>query len=95
MGNSDSKDDKEKYIMKDKKYLGHGGQANVYLVKTNTGEEVAMKQYHYPYSGMTTAEKKALDNEIKAMQTINHPLIVKYLDFFIKEDIVHVVTEYA
>jgi serine/threonine protein kinase len=47
------------------------------------------------YSGMFEPERYALEKEIKTMEKVNHPFVVKLIEWFIEEDFVYIVSEYA
>lgn len=44
---------------------------------------------------MNEADKKALQRELEAMQRLDHPLIIKCVEYFVQDDVFYVMTEYA
>lgn len=69
-----------KYIKK--KILGHGGQATVYLcVEKVNGKKFAWKRFHED----KISEMNTILSEMRAYVNLNHPSIMKILDFFISD----------
>ncbi|KNC83605.1 hypothetical protein SARC_04140, partial [Sphaeroforma arctica JP610] len=69
-------------------------RSQVYLAKDlETGEMVAVKQIKTRY--LTDEDIEGLDSEISVMKTLDHPHIVKLLDFFATKSHCYVVQEVA
>lgn len=74
-----------------KSQLGAGGQAIVYLARETERasiKEVVLKEYILPIGVTRKATKEAievLENEAKLLERLDHPRIVKLLDFFIED----------
>ena len=71
--------------------LGKGAFGKVYkAIDVDTGRTVAVKQIKI-VNGKIPDEDR---NEIKLLKRVSHPNIVKYLDDFITNDFLCIVTEY-
>jgi serine/threonine protein kinase len=83
-------------MIETKNYLGHGGFANVYLVKRKSdGARVAMKQSQRPMIAMRDEELKAFTREVDAMKRLDNPFIIKLYEAFEQSDYFFLATEYA
>lgn len=76
--------------------LGRGGFAVVKLVKRRSDDEnFVIKQFLRPMDQLTQKEKTEVSREIKLLAHLRHPNIVKFVDSFIEDGIMHIVMEYA
>ncbi len=48
-----------------------------------------------PYSGMLDSDKLVINREVEAMKDVNIPFIVKFIEHFVQDDFVYMVTDYA
>ena len=56
---------------------------------------MALKEIFRSYKELTAAEATAIIREITSMKCINHPLVVKLIDFFIEDKLVYIASEFA
>ncbi len=87
---------KGRYVLKRK--LGAGGQGSAFLaISTQDASNVVLKEYILPtYVDMKT-RKQALErfeHEAKMLASLNHPSIVKLLDYFVDDHRAYLVLEY-
>lgn len=76
--------------------IGAGGFANVYLGKKKSdGLKVAIKMVFMSYYAMTEADKNSVNREIEAMKQLQHPMIVKFIECFIENGFIYIITEFA
>jgi tRNA A-37 threonylcarbamoyl transferase component Bud32 len=81
--------------------LGAGGQATVYLardIEKTSDTEVVLKEYVLPIGVTRKATKEAietLEDEAKLLERLNHPQIVKLLDFFVEDHRGYMVFEHV
>ena len=77
--------------------IGRGGFGDVYRVTWNSKDlgivEAAAKKIHIPRNQEDIS--KELENEIRILQTLKHPNIIKFYGLAITPDHVVLVTEYA
>lgn len=65
--------------------LGHnslGGRVTYLAKNTNSQKSVVIKQFQFAQLGASWAEYEAYEQEIKVLQSLNHPGIPRYLDSF-------------
>lgn len=75
--------------------LGEGSFAKVKLAQTKaTGEHVAMKIYEHSHN-VTDALKKNMAAEIKLLQVVKHPNIIKLLEWFEGKWFTYLVLDFA
>ena len=51
-----------------------------------------MKILKYAYSSMMQSEKNAITREVEAMQSLDHPQVVKLIDYFVADDRVFIIS---
>ena len=72
--------------------VGRGGAGEVYLaLDTHTENQVAVKRIS-PDFGL---DLQLVDNEIKALQNLDHPGIIEFIESFESDGAVHLVTGYV
>ena len=72
--------------------IGQGASGKVYkAIDTSTATFVALKQI--PLSNVQEIE--AIRSEIRLLQSLKHPNIVKYLDNVVTKDTLNIVTEFV
>ena len=82
----------------DKKYkiiknIGHGSYGDVYLAyNINTNEKVAIKKLYITDDILTESE---IINEIEILKKLNHPDIVKILEFYKTDTAYYIINEYC
>jgi len=78
--------------------IGIGGQGFAYLSKNNlTGESVVLKEFLLPVFVDMSVRKKALvkfENEAKILKQLDHPQIVRLLDFLVEDHRAYLVLEH-
>ena len=77
--------------------LGKGGQGTAYLVARADGSKVVLKEYILPIYVDLKARKQALErfqNEAMMLSRLDHPGIVKLLDFFVDDHRAYLVLEF-
>ncbi len=83
--------------------LGVGGQGTAYsatvagLKNADSADQVVLKEFILPVYVERTVRKQALErfeNEAKLLQTLDHPKVVKLLDYFIEDHRAYLVLEY-
>ena len=73
--------------------IGQGSYGNVYLAyNIFTNEKVAIKKIYKTYDEVTEEE---IINEIEILKKLNHPDIVKILEFYKTEQAYYIVSEYC
>jgi NIMA (never in mitosis gene a)-related kinase len=70
----------ENYVIEKK--IGSGSYGNCFLVhlKTNTSKKYVIKKV--PMASMSSKERKAAQQEVSLLQSLQHPNIVSYRDSF-------------
>ena len=88
---SDTKQDPKEIYIKEKK-MGEGSFGEVWLVRHKIlGKEFAMKIIEKsPYSNT-----KQIINEIEILKTLDHPNILKILEFHLTDDKFYIITDYC
>ncbi len=69
-------------------HLGTGGQGTAYDAVDADGNAVVLKEFILPVYVDINVRKQALDrmnNEVKLLQNLDHPQIVKLIDFFFED----------
>lgn len=84
--------------------LGMGGQGTAYAAirkvdsrGNQTTEHVVLKEYILPIQVSLTAKKQSLEkleNEARLLKELNHPLVVKLIDFFVEDHRGYLVLEH-
>lgn len=81
--------------------LGMGGQGTAYAairkVDRGTNEHVVLKEYILPIQVSLTAKKESLaklENEARLLKELNHPMVVKLIDFFVEDHRGYLVLEH-
>ena len=81
-------------IYKKVKCLGTGAFGEVWLVRhKDLNKEFAMKIIHKKTH--KPSEEKEIQNEIKILKTLDHPKILKIIDFFSTSTMYYIITEYC
>jgi len=81
----------EKYVLGKK--LGGGGFGEVYLAKRkDNGQKVAIKIMK-KMSSLHDSERRAAENEVLILSSLDHPNIVTYVESFYVEGRFHIVME--
>jgi len=75
------------------KEIGSGGFGNVYLVEDKIGVEYACK--HIDLKALHPFDFENIVQEIKLHQDLDHPHIVKLIDYFIDDDNLCIILEYC
>lgn len=76
--------------------MGKGTFARVFLVKRKSdGVKVAIKKIRDPYSELSETEKQGVHSEVKAIRQMQHPFVIKFIEWFLEDDSIYIVTEYA
>jgi len=77
--------------------LGEGAYSEVFLaMHKQTGEKVAIKRVNkLSKSDMWTRRKGAQKDEVKLLMLLNHPKIIKFIEFFETRDKMYIVQEYC
>jgi hypothetical protein len=79
--------------------VGSGGQGTAYTALVmKTGSTVVLKEYILPIHVRTGAKKSALaslEKEVRLLEKLDHPQIVKVLDFFVEDHRGYVVLEHV
>jgi len=91
-GNSLSKG---KYLIIDE--LGTGGQATTYTASDVNGATVVVKEFVLPSSCAGSTKRRCIENiekEAKLLSCLDHPQIVKFLDFFVEDQRAYLVTDH-
>ncbi len=71
-------------ILTDKNKLGEGSYGTVYKVMTRDNKTAcAAKIFKIPFKQMNTLEQLGYDRELKILQQISHPFVVKYMEEFV------------
>ncbi|MDZ4834117.1 MAG: protein kinase [Candidatus Melainabacteria bacterium] len=87
---------KGRYVLERK--LGSGGQGSAFLASSTTDEsKVVLKEYILPIYVDIKARKQALErfeNEAKMLAKLDHPSIVKLIDYFVDDHRAYLVLEY-
>ena len=66
------------------KIIGNGAFATVYKVsRRHDLMPFAAKIYHTPVDRMSALQVKGKENELKILKTIKHPLVIEYVEEFI------------
>ncbi|CAN5717619.1 hypothetical protein BH10CYA1_BH10CYA1_57650 [soil metagenome] len=85
-----------KYVVQEQ--LGAGGQGVAYLaLASETGQPVVLKEFVLPCFASETIQIRALEHvqkEASLLQQLQHPQIVKYLDFFVEDQRAYLVLEH-
>lgn len=69
-------------------HLGTGGQGTAYDAVDEKGNEIVLKEFILPVYVDINVRKQALErmnNEVKLLQNLDHPQIVKLIDFFFED----------
>lgn len=87
---------KGRYVLERK--LGAGGQGSAFLAQSTTDEtKVVLKEYILPIYVDMKARKQALErfeHEAKMLAALDHPSIVKLMDYFVDDHRAYLVLEY-
>lgn len=78
--------------------IGLGGQGRAYLAKDNTNSSVVIKEYILPINVDIKARRQALESfqrEASMLASLNHPNIVKLIEFFSEDHSAYLVMEYV
>ncbi len=85
-----------KYIIQDQ--LGAGGQGVAYAALENgTGRMVVLKEFVLPAAARQSTQTRALEHvqrEATLLEQLQHPQIVKYVDFFVEDQRAYLVLEH-
>ncbi|MBX9686882.1 MAG: serine/threonine protein kinase, partial [Candidatus Obscuribacterales bacterium] len=89
------------YLKKDSymviEQLGSGGQGMAYLANDAYGSTVVLKEFIMPVFVDVNVRRSALEqfeNEAKLLRQLNHPQIVKLIDFFVEDHRSYLVLEH-
>ncbi len=77
--------------------IGVGGQGRAYLAKDKTGSTVVIKEYILPVYVDINARRQSLETfqrECAMLISLNHPNIVKLIEFFSEDHSAYMVLEY-
>ncbi len=85
-----------KYVVQEQ--LGAGGQGVAYsAITAETGQPVVLKEFVLPSFASEAVQVRALEHvqkEAGLLQQLQHPQIVKYLDFFVEDQRAYLVLEH-
>ena len=70
--------------------LGAGSQGEAILCKTQNRELVVIKKIKIDYE-----HRRALENELKILQQLNHPNLIRLINYFYSTQHLNLVLEYA
>ena len=73
--------------------LGKGSYGSVYLVKDKTDKYFADKRIKL--AGRCNYEKQSIINEVRLLSCHNSPFIIELKESYVKDNIMHLITEYA
>lgn len=85
-----------KYTVKEK--IGAGGQASVFLVSTNDGEELVLKEFILTSAdtfGAIVESATDFENESSILSRLDHPSVVKFVDIFAEDKRAYIVLEHV
>ncbi|KAL9644369.1 hypothetical protein ABK040_005827 [Willaertia magna] len=74
----------DKYILEKK--IGSGSYGSVYIVHHSSKPEKKYVLKKIPLKGLSQKEKQSAKQEVKLLQSLQHPFIVRYIDSFLDED---------
>lgn len=81
---------------KEVRTLGRGGFAVVKLVQRYSDEEYfVIKRFLRHMDDLNQKEKTEISREIKLLAHMRHPNIVRFVDSFVEDGVMHIVMEYA
>ena len=85
MGNTATKGEKAYSIkLTDENKLGEGSYGAVYKIMTNDKKTAcAAKIFKTPFKMMNALEQLGYDRELKILQEIDHPFVIKYMEEFV------------
>ncbi len=73
--------------------IGKGAFSNVFLVESKSGTKYAMK--HIDLAQTHKLDLKNIRGEIEIHQTLNHPNLVKFYDYFVENTDLFMILEYC
>jgi len=73
-----------KYVVEKK--LGSGSYGSVFVVHATSNPDKKYVMKKIPLKGQSQKEKNSAKQEVKLLQTLQHPFIVRYIDSFIDEE---------
>ncbi|KAI9246471.1 hypothetical protein BDA99DRAFT_526957 [Phascolomyces articulosus] len=78
------------------RFIGAGTFGSVYLaINLDTSSVMAVKEIRFPDSNSLSALHKAIKEEMKVMEMLNHPNIVQYFGMEVHRDKVYIFMEYC
>jgi hypothetical protein len=78
--------------------IGSGGQAAVFLVRNQCGEELALKEFILTSAdtfGALLESATDFENESSILSRLNHPSVVKFVDIFAEDKRAYIVLEHV
>ncbi|CAD8137375.1 unnamed protein product [Paramecium octaurelia] len=73
--------------------IGRGAYGSVFKGKTQQGQPVAVKVIDKRM--INKENEKHLKNEVESMRTLNHPNIVKFLDYYETQNNIYIISEFC
>ena len=73
-----------RYVVEKK--LGSGSYGSVFVVHSTTNIDKKYVMKKIPLKGQSQKEKNSAKQEVKLLQTLQHPFIVRYIDSFMDEE---------
>ncbi|KAK7490574.1 hypothetical protein BaRGS_00018177 [Batillaria attramentaria] len=79
--------------VKNRGVIGKGAFGVVYLVENQDGEEFALKVMDWTYADVT--DRGVAENELKVLKELSHDNVIVYVDSFIHNGLLYILTEYC